>query len=285
MKLATLRTADGTRAVKLATATDAAGVDVLVDLGYTDLGALFANENWADLAAAVEPATATTYPVEGADFAPVVPNPSKVICVGHNYRNHIREMGRELPSYPTLFPKFADTLLGANDDILRPEETEAFDWEVELCLVVGKQVHKAKGAEAEAAIAGFTVMNDISVRDWQFRTIEWTQGKIWDRSTPVGPYVVTPDEVGGVRPALQVSTTVDGQVMQSDNTGTLLFDPVFLIEYISTMITLRPGDIIATGTPAGVGHARDPKVYLIGGETVVTEIEGLGACVNKIVVA
>ncbi|WP_300681594.1 fumarylacetoacetate hydrolase family protein [Nocardioides sp.] len=282
MKLATLRTATGTRAVKLATIE---GVETHVDLGFADLGELFAHENWAELAAAVDPATAPTYPIEGADFAPVVPNPSKVICVGHNYSNHIKEMGRELPTYPTLFPKFADTLIGAYDDIVRPAETEAFDWEVELCIVVGQQVHKAKGDEAAAAIAGFTVMNDISVRDWQFRTIEWTQGKIWDKSTPVGPYVVTPDEVGGVRPALQVSTTVDGTVMQNDNTGTLLFDPVFLIEYISTMITLRPGDIIATGTPAGVGHARDPKVYLLGGETVVTKVEGLGECVNKIVVA
>ena len=137
---------------------------------------------------------------------------------------------------------------------------------------------------AEEAIAGFTVMNDISVRDWQFRTIEWTQGKIWDSSTPVGPYLVTPDELpGGVRPALEVTTTVDGRVMQRDNTGTLLFDPVHLVRYISTVVRLNPGDIIATGTPAGVGHARDPKVYLLGGETVVTEVEHVGACVNQVV--
>jgi len=124
------------------------------------------------------------------------------------------------------------------------------------------------------------------MRDWQFRTIEWTQGKIWEASTPVGPYVVTPDELpGGTRPALEVKTVVDGQVMQRDNTGTLLFDPVSLVEYISTIITLRPGDLIATGTPAGVGHARDPKVYLLGGETVETSIEGLGSCVNTIVKA
>jgi acylpyruvate hydrolase len=121
------------------------------------------------------------------------------------------------------------------------------------------------------------------VRDWQFRTIEWTQGKIWEASTPVGPYVTTPDEVGGVRPALNVKTVVDGEVMQDDDTGTLLFDPVFLVKYISTMITLKPGDIIATGTPAGVGNARDPQVFLTEGQTVVTEISGLGACTNTIV--
>ncbi|MEU7384312.1 fumarylacetoacetate hydrolase family protein [Streptomyces sp. NPDC042207] len=273
MKLATIRTADGTRAVRL-------DGETLVDLGYADLGELFAEDGWQTRAAA---ASGTVYPAESADFAPVVPNPSKVVCVGHNYTNHIKEMGRDLPSHPTLFPKFADTLLGAHDDIVKPAETDALDWEVELAVVIGKQVRRADEQQAAAAIAGFTVMNDISVRDWQFRTIEWTQGKIWEASTPVGPYVVTPDEVGGVRPALEVKTVVDGQVMQQDDTGTLLFDPVFLVQYISTVITLRPGDIIATGTPAGVGNARDPKVFLLPGQTVVTEIAGLGACTNKVV--
>ncbi|MGC8918419.1 fumarylacetoacetate hydrolase family protein [Streptomyces sp. PG2] len=273
MQLATLRTADGTRAVRR-------DGDTLVDLGYADLGELFAQDDWRERAAA---ATGTAYPVEGADFAPVVPNPSKVICVGHNYTNHIKEMGRDLPSFPTLFPKFAETLLGAHDDIVKPDETDALDWEVELAVVVGKRVRRADERQAAEAIAGFTVMNDVSVRDWQFRTIEWTQGKIWEASTPVGPYVVTPEEVGGVRPALEVTTTVDGAVMQRDDTGTLLFDPVFLVQYISTVITLNPGDLIATGTPAGVGNARDPKVFLLPGQSVVTEIAGLGACVNKVV--
>ncbi|WP_217245056.1 fumarylacetoacetate hydrolase family protein [Streptomyces sp. AC602_WCS936] len=273
MKLATLRTADGTRAVRL-------DGDLLVDLGYADLGELFAEDDWLGKAAT---ASGTAYPVEGADFAPVVPNPSKVVCVGHNYTNHIKEMGRELPSHPTLFPKFAETLIGANDDIAKPAETGTLDWEVELAVVIGKQVRRADEQQAADAIAGFTVMNDISLRDWQFRTIEWTQGKIWEATTPLGPYVVTPDEVGGVRPALEVRTVVDGEVMQQDDTGTLLFDPVFLVRYISTVITLKPGDVIATGTPAGVGNARDPKVFLLPGQTVVTEIAGLGACTNKVV--
>ncbi|WP_063126950.1 fumarylacetoacetate hydrolase family protein [Nocardia fusca] len=273
MKLATLRVDGGTRAVRR-------DGDTLVDLGYDDLGALFARGDWPTIAAE---ATGRTWPVAGADFAAVVPNPSKVICVGHNYTNHIKEMGRELPGYPTLFPKFADSLIGPNDPIVKPAETDALDWEVELVVVVGKPVRRAAEAEAADAIAGFTVMNDVSVRDWQFRTIEWTQGKIWDSSTPVGPYVVTPDEVGGVRPALEVQTLVDGQVMQHDDTGTLLFDSVHLVQYVSTVIRLNPGDLIATGTPAGVGHARDPKVYLAGGEIVVTRIAGLGACTNKVV--
>lgn len=281
MKLATIRTSAGTRAVKQETLPN--GDVVLVDLGYADLGAFLAEADWSERAAAATSSSAATYQLAGADFAPVVPTPSKVICVGHNYTNHIKEMGRDLPAYPTLFPKFADTLAGAYDDIEKPAETEALDWEVELTIVIGKQVRRASEQEAADAIAGFTVMNDVSVRDWQFRTIEWTQGKIWDRSTPVGPYLVTPEEVGGTRPALEVTTTVDGEVMQRDNTGTLLFDPVALVAYISTVITLRPGDLIATGTPAGVGHAREPKVYLVGGERVETSIEGLGECVNAIV--
>ncbi|MEZ7006257.1 fumarylacetoacetate hydrolase family protein [Streptomyces sp. AD55] len=277
MKLATLRTGGTTRAVRL-------DGDLLVDLGAADLGALLAREDWAEHAAAVTAGDARTYPAAGADFAPVIPSPSKVVCVGLNYRNHIQEMGRDLPEHPTLFAKFADSLIGAGDDIQRPEETGAFDWEVELAVVIGRPVRRARGEEAERAIAGFTVLNDITCRDWQFRTREWLQGKMWDSSTPVGPCLVTPDELpGGVRPALDVRLTVDGEVMQSDTTGDLLFDPVDLVEYVSTVTRLNPGDIIATGTPGGVGHARTPARYLTGGELVVTEIEGIGRLENRVV--
>ncbi|MFI0941603.1 fumarylacetoacetate hydrolase family protein [Streptomyces sp. NPDC021020] len=277
MKLATLRTGGGTRAVRL-------DGDVLVDLGVPDVGALLAAEGWAERAAAVSAADAVTYPVAGADLAPVVPAPSKVVCVGLNYRNHIQEMGRDLPDHPTLFAKFADSLIGPGDDIVRPDETRGFDWEAELAVVVGAPVRRARGAQAEQAVAGFTVLNDITCRDWQFRTREWLQGKTWDSTTPLGPYLVTPDELpGGVRPALDVRLLVDGEVMQSDTTGDLLFDPVALVEYISTVVRLNPGDIIATGTPGGVGHARRPERYLLGGETVVTEIAGIGRLENRVV--
>ncbi|WP_433339927.1 fumarylacetoacetate hydrolase family protein [Streptomyces sp. CA-253872] len=274
MKLATLRTGGTTRAVRLEG-------DRLVDLGAPDLGALLAERDWASRAAA---AGDTSYPREGADFAPLVPRPSKVVCVGLNYRDHIQEMGRELPEHPTLFAKFADSLVGANDAVVRPAETEKFDWEAELALVVGAPVRRARGADAEAAIAGFTVLNDITCRDWQFRTREWLQGKTWDSTTPVGPYLVTPDELpGGVRPKLGLSLSVDGETMQSDSTGDLLFDPVALVEYVSTVVRLNPGDLIATGTPGGVGHARTPARFLSGGETVVTEIEGLGRLENRVI--
>lgn len=277
MKLATLRTGGTTRAVRLDGAT-------LVDLGATDLGALLTHDGATQRAAAVSAAHAPTYPLDGADLAPVVPTPSKVVCVGLNYRNHIREMGRDLPQHPTLFAKFADSLIGPGDDIVRPEETDRFDWEAELGVVIGTSVRRARGTEAEQAIAGFTVLNDITCRDWQFRTREWLQGKMWDSTTPVGPYLVTPDELpGGVRPALDVRLRVDGTVMQSDSTGDLLFDPVDLVEYVSTIVRLNPGDLLATGTPGGVGNARDPQRFLHGGETVVTEIQGLGRLQNRVV--
>lgn len=274
MKLATIRTPQGTRAVRVDGST-------LVDLGVADVRAVLETADWQQSAAA---ATGQTWDVSDADFAPLVPQPGKVVCVGLNYRNHILEMGRDLPEHPTLFSKYADTLIGARDQIHRPHETEKFDWEAELTVVVGRTVRRAGTAEAEAAIAGFTVLNDVTCRDWQFRTREWLQGKNWEHTTPVGPWLVTPDELpGGVRPALSISCEVDGELMQKDTTADLLFDPVALVQYVSTIIRLNPGDLIATGTPGGVGHARKPEVYLSAGQRVVTEIEGIGRLENVVV--
>jgi len=276
MKLATIRLGDTTTAVKV-------DGEILVDLGARDVGAFLTDPDWSSRAAATTVEHAATYSATDAGFAPLVPTPSKIVCVGLNYRGHILEMGRDLPDHPTLFAKFADCLIGARDDILRPEETDAFDWEAELAVVIGRTARRATGPQAQAAIAGFTILNDITARDWQFRTREWLQGKVWDSSTPLGPYLVTPDELpGGVRPTLDVRLTVDDQLMQSDSTADLLFDPVALVEYVSTIVRLNPGDVIATGTPGGVGHARTPKRYLLGGETVVTEIDGLGRLENRV---
>lgn len=275
MRLATVRTrTGGTRAVRVEG-------DALIDLGYEDVGALLASPDWPAAARADGPAVPAA---DRAPFAPLVPRPGKIVCVGLNYRTHILELGRDLPAYPTLFSKYADTLVGAEDDIHLPPETTALDWECELAVVVGAPVRRATPAEAEAAIAGFAVLNDVTARDWQFRTREWLQGKNWEATTPLGPYLVTPDELpGGVRPDLEISTVLDGETVQHARTSDLLFDPVALVEYASTMITLRPGDVIATGTPGGVGHARTPPRYLKAGQRLVTEVAGLGRCVNLIV--
>src|SRR6202042_3049262 len=193
-----------------------------------------------------------------ADFAPVVPSPSKVIGVGLNYRTHIQETGRELPEYPTLFAKFAETLMGPYDDLALPWVSNRVDWEAELGLIIGRPVYRADAAEAAGAIAGYTVCNDVSMRDFQRRTLQWLAGKMFEHTTPVGPYLVTPDEVGDAKD-LQIRCEVDGEVMQESRTSDLLFSPAEIIAYASQAITLRPGDLIATGTTGGVGDARKPQ--------------------------
>jgi len=272
MKLATIRTEAGTRAVRVEDGR-------YVELGYADVGRLLAEPDWRRAAAAEGPERPADSPL-----APPVPMPGKVVCVGLNYRSHILEMGRDLPEFPTLFAKFTDALIGPHDDIVAAPESEAVDWEAELVVVIGDTVRRADAEQAAAAIAGFTVMNDVTMRDWQFRTREWLQGKTFDSTTPVGPVLVTPDELsGGVAPALTITTSVNGEVMQSAETSDLLFTPVALVRYVSTMTTLRPGDMIATGTPAGVGHARSPQVFLKQGDVVVTDVAGIGQLENTVV--
>jgi acylpyruvate hydrolase len=218
---------------------------------------------------------------DAVDLAPVVPHPRKIICVGLNYRAHILEMGRDVPTAPTLFAKFDRALIGATDDIVLPEESAQVDWEVELVLVIGRSVRRANRDEAAAAIAGYTVGNDISMRDWQWRTPEWLQGKTFESSTPIGPELVTADELSVED--LEVLCEVDGQVMQRSRTSDLVFSPVDLVAYASTIITLDPGDVIMTGTPGGVGGARNPPIFLKSGSQVRTTIEGIGSLVNRCV--
>ena len=163
-----------------------------------------------------------------------------------------------------------------------PVESDFVDWEAELVLVIGQAVRRASERAAEAAIAGFTVGNDVSVRDWQFHTSQWTQGKAWEGMSPVGPVLVTADELG-VRPDLRIRCLVDDEVMQDSRTSDMLFDPVELVAYISRIVTLRPGDMIFTGTPSGVGLARRPQVYVRPGQVLTTEIDGIGKMVNTFV--
>jgi acylpyruvate hydrolase len=209
-----------------------------------------------------------------------LPDPGKVICCGLNYGDHIAETRREQPAYPTVFAKYADTLVGPTDDIVLPKGLDV-DWEAELAVVVGSELRGATRAEAVAGIAGYTVANDISVRDWQRRTLQWFQGKAWDRSTPVGPVVVTPDEVDPVA-GLAISCRVNGEEVQRANTRSLVFDSADLLAYISTFTVLRPGDLVLTGTPGGVGMARDPQWFLEDGDVVETEVEGIGTLRNTV---
>lgn len=275
MKLATIRTNSGHRAVRVDGETA-----VEIDSAHgADVGELLSREDWREIAAAAD---GPQHAWAELDLAPLVPSPGKVVCVGLNYRTHILEMGRDLPEYPTLFAKFADTLTGPNDDIEAPEEDEQLDWEAELTIVIGAEVRHADETSAAAAIAGFTVANDVSMRSFQFRTKEWLQGKIWERSTPLGPVLVTGDEW---KPSGRIWTTVNGEKMQEAATDDLVHGPAALVAYISTITTLRPGDIILTGTPGGVGHARKPPRYLQAGDVVEVGIEGIGELRNRVVKA
>ncbi|NMH95840.1 fumarylacetoacetate hydrolase family protein [Pseudonocardia acidicola] len=268
MRLATIRTATGTRAVRVDTTT-------AVETGETDLRALLERPDWAEHAAN---AAGPTHPVDGLDYAPLVPAPEKIICVGLNYRDHILEMGNEPPAYPTLFAKYPPALVGAHDDIVLPAVSDKIDYEAELTVVIGRPVRHADAEQAAAAIAGYTILNDVSVRDWQNRTKQFLQGKTFEHSTPLGPVLVTPDELpeGG----WEISSVLDGEVMQHSTTAELVFGPVDLVRYLSTIMTLNPGDVIATGTPGGVGHARKPPRYLTDGATLVTAIAGIGETRN-----
>lgn len=267
MRLATIRTAKGNAAVRI----DPRGA---VETGYSDVGQLLQEPDWRAIAA---DADGTMHELGGLDYSPVVPAPGKIVCLGLNYASHIREMGRDLPEHPTLFAKYPEALIGAYDALVLPSASSQLDWEAELAVIVGAAARRAGLTTASAAIAGFAVLNDVTARDWQYRTLQWLQGKTFEATTPFGPYLVTSDEAGA---SLDLSCTVDGETVQAANTADLVFDAATAISYVSTFMPLNPGDVLALGTPGGVGHARKPARYLQPGQTLVTSITGLGECRN-----
>jgi acylpyruvate hydrolase len=267
VKLATLRTTTGNTAVVV---TDDSAIEIP---GVADVGALLLNADWHAVAEAADGKVRPLDSIADDAWAPVVPQPGKIICAGLNYRKHILEMGRELPEHPTFFAKYPEALVGANDQIELSPLSDAVDWEGELAVVIGSPVRKATEEQASAAIAGYAVFNDVSMRDFQYRTLQWLQGKTFEHTTPFGPYLVTTDEW---TPGPTMKTVVDGETMQDVSTGELVFSPAALISYFSHIVTLNPGDVIATGTPGGVGHARKPPRYLVDGSVLQTSIDGLG---------
>jgi acylpyruvate hydrolase len=269
MRLATIRTGSGTRAVRI-------DGDTAIECGATDVGALLATEDWRRTA---ERANGVEHLAGDLNYAPVIPRPSKIICAGLNYRSHITEMGRELPTYPTLFAKYPEALIGPYDTLTLPAESEEVDWEAELAVVIGRRTRHVDHAGAMAAIGGYTIINDVTMRDWQFRTGEWLQGKTFEATAPLGPHLVTPDELA---PDAKITCVLDDEVVQESTIADLLFDAGDLVSYISTILTLNPGDVIATGTTGGVGHARNPRRYLRDGQTLVTRIAGIGETVTPV---
>jgi acylpyruvate hydrolase len=227
------------------------------------------------------PLTGETIPLAEVSLRPVVPSPGKIVCVGLNYKAHVDEGVYDLPDYPALFPKFAETLVGAGEAIVLPPESEAVDYEAELAFVVGSPVRRASGEEALAAVGGYTIANDVSMRDYQYKSHQWLAGKAWARSTPIGPFLVTPDEVGDPH-ALDITLDLNGERMQDANTRLFIFDVPTIVATISEFTPLAVGDVVLTGTPAGVGYRRDPKVLLKDGDRIVVEISGVGRLENTV---
>jgi acylpyruvate hydrolase len=210
-----------------------------------------------------------------------VPAPGKMVCVGHNYREHILEMKREIPEFPVVFAKFANTIVGPQDDIPFFPVSEQLDYEAEFAFVIGQRARNVSQADALDYVAGYTIVNDVTYRDIQRRTLQWLQGKTVEGSAPMGPWLITTDELTDPS-GLNMVLTVNGEVRQSTNTANLVFTVQRLVEFLSELMTLEPGDVILTGTPGGVGFARNPQVFLKDGDVVRIEIDKVGVLENRV---
>jgi len=260
--------------------------DRLVDLGpkfgarFPDLKSLLAGGGHTGLAPFI--ATGKDWmPLQVGKFRPVIPNPGKIICIGINYLDHQKEMGRKLAPHPTVFLRYPDTLVAHGEPAWVPRVSSSVDYECELALIIGKAGRYIQASRALDHIAGYTCFNDISVRDWQNHTSQFTPGKNFPRTGALGPWMVTKDDIPDPH-ALAIKTRLNGQTLQDGNTDQLIFKIPDLIEYISSFTPLAPGDVIATGTPSGVGFARKPPVFMKSGDVVEVEIEGIGVLRNTI---
>ena len=245
---------------------------------YADLRAVLAADALSDLAAESGGQAFDAFSVE---YLPTIPNPDKVICVGVNYRPHLEEMGREPPDHPVIFVRFAGSQTGHGQPIIRPRASSQYDFEGELGVVIGRAARDVSRDAALDYVAGYTCFMDGTARDWQKHSTQFTPGKNFHHSGSMGPYLVSRDEVPDVT-SLALQTRVNGAVMQEAHVSELIFDIPFLIEYLSTFTELLPGDVIATGTPGGVGAARTPAVWLDDGDEVAVDIAGIGVLVNPV---
>jgi 2-keto-4-pentenoate hydratase/2-oxohepta-3-ene-1,7-dioic acid hydratase in catechol pathway len=220
--------------------------------------------------------------VADLDLVPPVRAAARILCVGLNYQAHAAEAGIDLPKYPTIFGRWTPSLTVSGTEVPVPADEAGLDWEGELAVVIGAPLHEASEQEARRAILGYAVFNDLSARTAQMQSSQWTVGKNADRSGPLGP-VVTADEVPGIDAGLRLVTRVNGEIMQDTSTADMIFTPAQVASYLSRTFTLLPGDVIATGTPSGVGHARRPPRLMGPGDVVSVEIDGLGSVTNPII--
>jgi 2-keto-4-pentenoate hydratase/2-oxohepta-3-ene-1,7-dioic acid hydratase in catechol pathway len=280
--------------VRLATISTAAGLrlHVLGRSGYVDVGDATGDPRLASLRSFLEAgrpamdaarglADQEGRPYQPEHFGPAVPAPERILCLGVNYSDHAIESRGEVPTWPDVFVRGRGTVLGPYADLVKPAMTERFDYEGELGLVIGAGGRYIPASKALDALAGFVVLNDASARDWQRAGTQWTPGKNFDASMPIGPEVVTTDEVDVSDVAL--TTRLNGEVMQSARTSQLIVDVPSAVEYFSSFTTLVTGDVIATGTPGGVGFARTPPVWLTPGDVIEVTVEGVGHIRNRVV--
>jgi len=216
-------------------------------------------------------------------FLPPLVHPPKIICLGLNYRDHAEESGLGIPEFPVLFGRFASSLIGHGAPIILPKVSEQLDWEAELVAVLSKGGKNIAEADALGHVAGYSVFNDASIRDYQLRTPQWTAGKNFDDTGAFGPWLVTPDELPEGAAGLKIECRVNGTVMQSSNTGNLIFDVAKTIALLSSFMTLEAGDVLVMGTPGGVGVARNPQMWMKAGDVCEVEIDGIGLLSNPIV--
>ena len=255
----------------------------LAGLGYPD--AISFIEGGADAlgrAAQLAAGSASAVPARDVKLHAPVPAPGKFICIGLNYRDHAIESGMDIPEIPTVFTKYGNAVCGPGDPIVIPSVSNQVDYEAELAFVIGKRAKAAKAADWEDYVFGYTCVHDVSARDYQLATSQWTIGKTFDTFGPMGPALVSRDEVPDPN-NLRIYFDLNGTVLQDSSTSQLVFDIPALLEYLSTVMTLEPGDIVSTGTPPGVGMARKPPVYLKAGDVCTVGIEGIGELVNPCV--
>ncbi len=226
-------------------------------------------------------ALAEPIPISGVGILPPILRPGKIIGIGLNYRTHAAESGQEPPEVPTFFAKFANSLASPGSEVALPAASKKVDYEAEVAFVIGRLSKNVAEADALDHIAGYMLLNDLSARDLQFQTPQWIPGKVFDGSAPCGPALVTPDEAGP-HDAIEIELTLNGEVMQSDSTASLIHSIPALVAHLSSLMTLEPGDIISTGTPAGVGSAREPRVWLKPGDEIVITSPQLGKLETRI---
>ncbi|GGN24459.1 MULTISPECIES: fumarylacetoacetate hydrolase family protein [Marinomonas] len=249
--------------------------DLKTDSAPTDLKAAIADNVLSTLE------SSETFAYSQISLLPVIPNPNKIFCVGHNYESHRKETGRDEVANPSIFIRFADSLTAHKSEILMPKVSTSLDYEGELAVIIGKGGRAIAEAEAMNHVAGYACFNDASIRDWQWHTRQFTPGKNFPTTGPFGPYMVTPEEAGNLE-YVHVITRLNGEVMQDQPIGDMIFPIAQIIAYVSAFTPLSPGDVIVSGTPGGVGAKRTPPVWMKPGDTIEVEIGPMGTLINTI---